>query len=516
MLYQEIKTKENTEKAAEREKEILNSIEQEMNNYGNGTIIEQVKDSKPGELEGSGTETEPYIINSIEDLVFFAWDVRQDNRYEGEFVKLGLSLDFKSDKSYVNPNRTDYGKYGYEGPLKQLLTSGSGYIPIGTEVEPNGFYGTFDGNNHVVSSMYININNEGKALAGLFASSRGVIKNLGIVNADITAEGKDTVIVGGITARSYNNIYNCYTSGNIKATGNHWMPIGGVCGVMESKGNVEECYNLANIQCYNVKETQGNADIGCGGVVGQGKVNMNRCYNKGNLLADGGNNNVSIGGIIGHSTSIGEEQSEIIQNCYNAGTIVSSSDTNLENYVGGVAGGTRTTKVRYCYNVGQISAHHNRAYIGGISGVASVNGQGSCLIDSTINIGEITIKNPQILVAGGIVGDTFGETGNQTTAKINNSYNIGKINIKPKNETCFAGGISASKYGNKFIHDNCYYLKGTCEAGNGDPAGNDNGINELQSISDFPKILEIINGDNAFMEDTNNINNGYPILKGNK
>lgn len=33
------------------------------------------------------------------------------------------------------------------------------------------------------------------------------------------------------------------------------------------------------------------------------------------------------------------------------------------------------------------------------------------------------------------------------------------------------------------------------------------------SSSEMPSVISVINGDNAFVEDTNNINNGYPILK---
>lgn len=29
----------------------------------------------------------------------------------------------------------------------------------------------------------------------------------------------------------------------------------------------------------------------------------------------------------------------------------------------------------------------------------------------------------------------------------------------------------------------------------------------------MPSVISVINGDNAFVEDINNINNGYPILK---
>ena len=39
-----------------------------------------------------------------------------------------------------------------------------------------------------------------------------------------------------------------------------------------------------------------------------------------------------------------------------------------------------------------------------------------------------------------------------------------------------------------------------------------NNIEEVSDIKDMPTILSIINTENCFKEDTNNINKGYPIL----
>ena len=120
-------------------------------------------DANPGVLEGSGTESDPYVINSVEDLVFFAYQVRSgNNNYSGNTIKLGLSLDFKSNESYVQAYRTDYGTYGYDGELKTLLTSGEGFYPIGEKFSGNAtesqkFYGTFDGNGNSISNLYCNV-----------------------------------------------------------------------------------------------------------------------------------------------------------------------------------------------------------------------------------------------------------------------------------------------------------------------------------------------------------------------
>jgi len=153
--------KNKTEEAERNEKLDLLKQEELINETLNGVEVDEVTDEKPGELEKEDENT--LIINSIEDLVFFAHDVTNGNNYSGKTVKLGISLDFNSTKSYIDPLRTDYGKYGYNGELKTLLTTGEGFIPIGVgsdEVGTNSFSGTFDGQNNQIINLYINEKDE--------------------------------------------------------------------------------------------------------------------------------------------------------------------------------------------------------------------------------------------------------------------------------------------------------------------------------------------------------------------
>ena len=150
--------KEKTEQAQKEEAEKLGDMEDILNEYATGIEVEQVTDENPGVLEGTGTSEDPYTINSIEDLVFFASNVTNGNTYEGQTVKLGLSLDFNSNKSYVEPLRTDYSQYGYNGELKTLLTTENGFIPIGTiyndtDRENYSFKGFFDGNDNSILNV---------------------------------------------------------------------------------------------------------------------------------------------------------------------------------------------------------------------------------------------------------------------------------------------------------------------------------------------------------------------------
>ena len=100
ILTQAQKAKNETEDARIEEENILDNYESYINDVTGD--VSQVNDTNPGVLEGSGTEQDPFIINSIEDLVVFADNVTKGiNNYEGQYVELGISLDFNSDKSYV-------------------------------------------------------------------------------------------------------------------------------------------------------------------------------------------------------------------------------------------------------------------------------------------------------------------------------------------------------------------------------------------------------------------------------
>ena len=208
LVTQANKAKEETEKAEKEEKYNLAQQEDLINEYVTGITVEQVTDTNPGVLEGIGTEIDPYIINSIEDLVFFAYDVANGNTYEGKYVSLGLSLDFNSTKSYVDPSRTDYAQYGYEGELKTLLTTGTGF-----KIIDNEFNGNFNGQNQKIYNLYINIEDDTEqGEIGLFSINNGVIDNLELVNSNIKYVNKDYAITGSIAGSNYGIITNCSNS----------------------------------------------------------------------------------------------------------------------------------------------------------------------------------------------------------------------------------------------------------------------------------------------------------------
>lgn len=411
-IFQKAQGAANTWRNAETNEQIaMDSMGTLLEEYTTGITIEQVDDQNPGLLEGIGTDTDPYVINSIEDLVVFAYNVREGNTYEGETVVLGLSLDFKSNKSYVDPFRTDYGKYGYDGELKTLLTSGEGFIPIGKfdvqeeknedVISQNNFEGIFDGDDNIIRNLYINeVEENDKEQIGLFANNCGEIKNLGLDSINIYVKGK-TIPIGGIAGATFGNIIGCHVTGKIKCDVTLWSMVGGITGEARKSLQITECSNRANVICNNLGE---NGQATAGGIVGgiDEYIEINKCYNSGYIYGYSENKQTSVGGI-----TTGMQSGKII-NCYNTGKIEGKG--NSTTYIGGIIGNSGTNNDIYnCFNTGEIVLDRKGA-----------NGQA---------------------YIGGIIGQNYNTT-------LTNVYNVGNVKIQGNNTNIRVGGLAAG-YGRR-------------------------------------------------------------------
>ena len=304
--------------------------------------VEQVIDEHPGALEINGNEQ---IINSIEDLVFFAYDVTNGNTYEGQTVKLGLNLDFNSSKSYVNSYRTDYGKYGYNGELKTLLTSGKGFLGIGdiNKYDSNSFHGNFDGNGKLIKNLFINIKENQESYIGLFSCNYGNISNLGLENVNINVDFEveysgRTVFIGGIAGINFGSIMTSFVNGIIEGNCSYLdggvasqIRMGGLCGNNRDIGTIENCYNVANL--INKGNNFQNSSSEIGGITGKTLIGtkLRNCYNIG-LISEENNYDIEKGGICGGIS----KNNVLFENCYyeesscNIG-ITSVDTSNYEN-----------------------------------------------------------------------------------------------------------------------------------------------------------------------------------------
>ena len=342
--------KERTEQEEKDEKVDLAKQEDLINEYTKGIEVEQVTDENPGILEVDEKNENTYIINSIEDLVFFAYDVREGNTYEGQAVKLGLSLDFNSTKSYIDPLRTDYGKYGYDGELKELLTTGTGFKTIGENQSSDStknFHGIFDGEGHEIINLYINIKNYKKI--GLFGINFGTIRNLGLskVNMNIITPFETGTHVGGIAAQNARTgtIDNCFVSGNIIAKS---TSTGGICG--NNTGILKNCYNSCNIKAI-IETDDETLSAAVGGILASMSENgrVENVYNCATIQGSINNGTIRIGGIAGQVFQGN------VSNSFNVGDISLSGYNNSQLLVGGIVGKTfNGATFLDCYNTSNL------------------------------------------------------------------------------------------------------------------------------------------------------------------
>ena len=263
---------------------------------------------------GSGTETDPYIIATTDDMDALAALVNNGNNYSGKFFLMTADLDY----------------------------SGKDYTPVGND--EYGFKGTFNGDGHTIS--HVNIQSD-LIFIGLF----GWLESGDSINGLILGEGSSIAgknRVGGIVGICYGAINGCNIVEGVTISTTHAC-VGGIVGTCVG-GNVSNCQNRAAVSSNT------NA---CGGIVGivSSGGEVLQCSNYGSVQAS-----KDCGGIVGRLTYCG-----MVTECINEGSI--SGDENVGGIVGFIneQSGNCFCSVSNCLNLGGVSAS-NSNYLGSISG----------------------------------------------------------------------------------------------------------------------------------------------------
>ena len=224
---------------------------------------------------GLGTEASPYEIKTADELKNFRDLVNDENGNPASWAVLMENI---------------------------TLNSSEEWTPIGNS-EENAYTGTFNGDGHTISGLYINSSSDN--YQGLFGRVSGTVQNLSVSGSvKVTGNGGR---VGGVVGYNYSggNVTNCYNTGDVNVTGNDGR-VGGVVGW--NSGNVTNCYNTGG-----VKVTGNGGRVG--GVVGYNNGNVKNCYNTGtvqNLSVSGTvSGKMYVGGVVGDNYSSG-----IVENCY--------------------------------------------------------------------------------------------------------------------------------------------------------------------------------------------------------
>ena len=146
------------------------------------------------------------------------------------------------------------------------------WIPIGGIYK--AFRGTFEGNGHKITGLYINSKEN---YQGLFGYNSGIIKNLSLESSYVCSTGS---YIGGIAGYNYKKatIVNC--SNEAEVSGN--TGVGGIAGYNYSKATIANCFNKAKVS--------GNYYVG--GISGvnnnpySGEIKIVNCYNSGDVVGN--------------------------------------------------------------------------------------------------------------------------------------------------------------------------------------------------------------------------------------
>lgn len=225
------------------------------------SLIQVTEADNPLFADGSGTESDPYQISTVEQLQ----NMNQDP--EAYYV---LVCDIDASET-INWNN---GK-GFK-PI--AMDGSSDYAFQGTR-----FTGNLDGRGYTITGLYIN--RPSLDFVGLIGHHlSGTISNLGLVDCDITGNNR----VGGLIGHNKGPVKNCYVTG--KVNGNTY--VGGFTGRFQQ--STSDYFEITN--SYAIVEVNGNRNVG--GFIGYkpGGILVN-CYSAGPVTGNSG-----VGGLVASKT----------------------------------------------------------------------------------------------------------------------------------------------------------------------------------------------------------------------
>lgn len=261
---------------------------------------------------GCGTEGDPYIIATVDQLVWFSGIVGKGVSFEGEYVKLANDLELN--------DTTDWELWGSYDDNGNIIRPENEWMPIGQRpdaISSYAFCGTFDGDGHTISGLYTNSDNYyGGLFCELFAWAE--VKNVTIDKSYFKCYSCTGAIAGYVYYYYYLlnseecacTIRNCTNYATVES-------ISQAAGILGwGSGIIEKCANFGkisgNVAAGISSVFQSYNEYNYGGPVSSETRN---CFNAGDVIGTS-----SAGGVISTGFAI------TLENCYNAG-IVSSNQT---------------------------------------------------------------------------------------------------------------------------------------------------------------------------------------------
>ncbi len=299
--------------------------------------------------EGDGSSEHPFLINTAEELKWYASYVNGESGdnvvHTTACAQLVKDIDLSTVCGEGKGNWTPIAKFG----IYERLSS-------------NKFDGVFDGNGHTISNLYINDENGSKL--GLFGyiyptMQKTSVKNLKMRNVQIVGKEYCAAVCGCGIAVTLENIE--VISGSIAG----FRDIYGISGC---GGSARNCINRANV---TVERTY------AAGIISNITGEVSNCSNYGKITAGKGR----AGGIAAGSNGFTQ-----LINCANYGEIHVTGTVNGTDYaVGGLLGYPWNIEISNCANFGNIYLKEQSDIVGVIVGTAKLK-KASGILANTGNI----------------------------------------------------------------------------------------------------------------------------------
>lgn len=207
------------------------------------------------------------------------------------------------------------------------------WTPIGTD--SSKYTGTFDGNGHTISGLYINSTAANTGMFGRIGSS-AVVKNLTLADSVIRSTKNYTGAITGYIDDAA-SVTNCHTKNSVQVSAAVYT--GGITGYQDDTSTLTRCSNAAEVTGAN----------NVGGISGynwsKSSASLTDSYNRGSVS---GSN--LVGGICAQ-IYIGGTVSDV----YNLGTVQATGTAGTPT-AGGITGVFRWGTIKSAYNAGIVKA----------------------------------------------------------------------------------------------------------------------------------------------------------------
>lgn len=392
-------------------------------------------------------------------------DVNKPAQAEDGYYEIATAGQLKWFADEVNSGKPELNaRLTADIDLRGVCSAAAPWTPIGDRANNQDYRGTFDGQNHKITGLYLE--NKGSFTNGnsYYTALFGLCDGAAIKNVSVYGEAKAiTRYVAGIVGRA--------------------------CGVSTKRTcTIENCHNYVTL----TGEPTNDQIYGHAGVVASAQ----------DAVIRGCSNNADITGYEGYTGGIVAVTSygtTTIENCWNTGAVLLRGWHHQFRGVGGIVGNASAeVNITDCYNTGAISFYYKTQKIqqaaGGIVGLAGESSHASTItLTNCYATGTVSGQYDDQASMGALVGEV---TNNEkTTLTANNCYYLDSavqtsaastatVTVKGTAFTA-AEGLSAEALGSAYV-DSCPapVLKGQTAAEHKD--GNNDGKCDTCGKSDAP------------------------------